>query len=105
MCNAIRGDYSVSGLAQSMGMSTSSLQRRMPAGITAGSLLEEARYINAMGMLADRSLSIDEVAFRLGFESDCGFRNAFKRWAGKTPAEVRREMKQQEKTRVQVPAG
>ncbi|MDU9047490.1 MAG: AraC family transcriptional regulator ligand-binding domain-containing protein [Candidatus Electrothrix sp. Rat3] len=93
MCNAIKGDYSVAGLARSMGMSTSTLQRRMPVGIQAGSLLEEVRYVNAMGMLADKSLSIDDVAFRLGFESDRGFRKAFKRWSDKTPAEARREMR------------
>ncbi|CAK8715911.1 Helix-turn-helix domain-containing protein [Candidatus Electrothrix aarhusensis] len=93
MCNAIKGDYSVAGLARSMGMSTSTLQRRMPDGVQAGSLLEEVRYVNAMGMLADKSLSIDDVAFRLGFESDRGFRKAFKRWSGKTPAEARREIK------------
>jgi transcriptional regulator GlxA family with amidase domain len=65
----------------------------MPDGVQAGSLLEEVRYVNAMGMLADKSLSIDDVAFRLGFESDRGFRKAFKRWSGKTPAEARREIK------------
>ena len=46
-----------------------------------------------MGALVDRSLSIDEVAFRLGFESDRGFRKAFKRWSGKTPVEARREIR------------
>ena len=92
MCNAIKGDYSVAGLARSMGMSVSSLQRRMPSGTTAGRLLDEARYVNAMGMLSDSSLSIDEVAFRLGFESDRGFRKAFQRWSGRSPAEARKEM-------------
>ncbi|MCI5144817.1 MAG: AraC family transcriptional regulator [Candidatus Electrothrix sp. AR3] len=94
MYNAIKGDYSVSSLAQHLGMSLSSLQRRLgTADLTASSLLEEARYVNAMGLLSDYSLSVDEVAFRLGFESDRGFRKAFKRWAGKTPAEARREIK------------
>ena len=40
-------------------------------------MLGEVRYVNAMGMLADKSLSIDEIGFRLGFESDRGFRKAF----------------------------
>lgn len=92
MKNAIKGDYSVSGLARSMGVSLSTLQRRMPPDIKVRKLLEEVRYVNAMGMLADQRLSVDEVAFRLGFESDRGFRKAFKRWSGRTPAEVRKEM-------------
>lgn len=94
VCNAIRGDYSVSGLARSLGMSLSSLQRRMPSGVSACSLLGEIRYVNAMGMLTDNNLSIDEVAFRLGFESERGFRKAFRRWSGKSPSEARREMTQ-----------
>lgn len=92
MKNAIKGDYSVSGLARSMGMSLSTLQRRVPPDIKVRKLLEEVRYVNAMGMLADQRLSVDEVAFRLGFESDRGFRKAFKRWSGRTPAEARKEM-------------
>ena len=91
MSNAIKGDYSVSGLARCMGMSLSTLQRRMPPHLKVRKLLEEARYVNAMGMLADHRLSVDEVAFRLGFESDRGFRKAFKRWSGKSPAEARKE--------------
>ncbi|XOF32728.1 MAG: AraC family transcriptional regulator ligand-binding domain-containing protein [Candidatus Electrothrix sp. YB6] len=93
LCNAIKGDYSVSGLARTMGMSISSLKRRLPSGVTAGKVLDEVRYVNAMGMLADSSLSVDEIASRLGFESNRGFRKAFKRWSGKTPAAARREIK------------
>ncbi|WP_339134734.1 MAG: AraC family transcriptional regulator ligand-binding domain-containing protein [Candidatus Electrothrix sp. GW3-4] len=93
MCNTIKGDYSVAGLARSMGMSISTLRRRLPDDVTPGSLLDEVRYVNAMGMLADKSLSIDEIAFRLGFASDRGFRKAFKRWSGKTPAEARKEIR------------
>jgi AraC-like DNA-binding protein len=92
MNNAVKGDYSVSGLARSLGMSLSTLQRRTPPDINVRKLLEETRYVNAMGMLADKRLSVDEVAFRLGFESDRGFRKAFKRWSGKTPTEARKEM-------------
>lgn len=92
--NSIKGDYSVSGLARSMGMSLSTLQRRMPPNIKVSKMLEEVRYVNAMGMLADQRLSVGEVAFRLGFESDRGFRKAFKRWSGRTPAEARKEMMQ-----------
>lgn len=96
MRNSLKGDYSAAGLAQSLGMSISALQRQLHAsGTSASRLIDETRHINAMGMLADSSLSVDEVAFRLGFESERGFRKAFQRWCGKSPAEVRREMKQQ----------
>ncbi len=45
--------------------------------------LGRSQIVNAMGMLTDNNLSIDEVAFRLDFESERGFRKAFKRWSGK----------------------
>ncbi len=96
MRNALKGDYTASGLAQSMGMSLSSLQRHLrAAGSSASRLIDEARHVNAMGLLADNSLSVDEAAFRLGFESERGFRKAFRRWCGKSPAAARREMKQE----------
>jgi AraC-like DNA-binding protein len=93
MRNALKGDYTASGLAQSMGMSLSSLQRHLrAAGSSASRLIDEARHVNALGLLADSSLSVDEAAFRLGFESERGFRKAFRRWCGKSPAEARREI-------------
>lgn len=96
MRNALKGDYSATGLAQSLGLSMSGLQRHLRgAGTNASRLIDEARHVNALGMLADNSLSVDEAAFRLGFESERGFRKAFQRWCGKSPAEARREMKQQ----------
>ncbi len=97
MRNALKGDYTASGLAQSLGMSLSSLQRHLrAAGASASRLIDEARHVNALGLLADSGLSVDEAAFRLGFESERGFRKAFRRWCGKSPAAARREMKQQE---------
>ncbi len=95
MRNAMKGDYSAAGLAKSIGMSISSLQRRLHAsGTSASRLIDEARHVNAMGLLANRSLSVDEVAWQLGFESERGFRKAFKRWTGDSPAEARKKMHQ-----------
>ncbi len=91
--NALKGDYSVAGLARSVGMSVSGLQRRLrSAGSSASRLLDEARHVNAMGLLADSRRSVDDVAFKLGFESERGFCKAFRRWTGKSPAKARREL-------------
>ncbi|WP_417910261.1 helix-turn-helix domain-containing protein [Candidatus Electronema sp. PJ] len=90
--NALKGDYSVSSLAKSVGMSISGLQRRLrSSGSSASKLLDEARQVNAMGLLSDRNRSIDDVAYQLGFESARGFCKAFRRWTGKSPAKVRNE--------------
>ena len=61
------------------------------SGHSARQLLDEARYARAMDLLADGRLSIESVASRLGFKSERSFRKAFQRWAGKSPAQARRE--------------
>ncbi len=95
--NAIKGDYSVSGLAQRMAMSTRNLQRRVKAaGTSASILLEEARYAKALELLANKRISIEGIASQLGFSDERNFRKAFQRWAKKSPAQVRREMKCEE---------
>ena len=88
-----KGDYTVKGLALRMAMSVRSLQRLIrESGTSARSMLNEARYNNAMGLLTNKNLSIEEVAFQLDFDSYRSFRRAFGRWAQKSPAQVRREL-------------
>jgi AraC-like DNA-binding protein len=93
MRNAMRGDYTVSGLADAMATSPRTLQRRIQqAGNSARLLIEETRHTYAMELLADNSISIETVGNRLGFDSERGFRRAFERWTGKSPAQVRKEL-------------
>jgi len=95
--NAKKGDYSVFGLARTMGLSPRSLQRRMSAhDISASTRLDEARYAKALELLASERISIKEIASQLGFCDERSFRKAFQRWAQKPPAQVRREMKREE---------
>jgi AraC-like DNA-binding protein len=93
MRNATRGDYTVIGLASTMAMSPRSLQRRIQqAGTSTRVLIEDTRYTYAMELLVDASTSIETVGQRLGFDSERGFRRAFERWTGKSPAQVRKEL-------------
>ncbi|MEK8018759.1 MAG: helix-turn-helix domain-containing protein [Candidatus Parabeggiatoa sp.] len=95
--NATKGDYTVFRLAQRMGMSLRSLQRRISAsGSSARALLDEARYAKALSLLANERISIEKVASQLGFSDERSFRKAFQRWSQKTPALIRREMKQED---------
>lgn len=97
MHNGRKGDYTVSGLARSMGMSLSSLHRYLHAlGTSAGRLLDNARKVNAWALLADSGLSVEDVTEKLGFKDERGFRKAFQRWYGRSPAKARKEMQRQE---------
>ena len=88
-----KGDSTVSGLAKSLAMSLRSLQRLVrKSGISASSLIVQVRYNTAMELLADKNLSVEEIAFKLGFDSDRSFRRAFNRWAGKSPVQARKEL-------------
>jgi AraC-like DNA-binding protein len=89
--NAERSEYGADALARRLGTSLRALQRLTCAhDTTLQALLEEAREMNARRLLSDGRLSIEEVAFLLGYSEDRAFRRAFKRWTGQTPAQVRR---------------
>ncbi len=91
--NAMHCNFSVSGLARRLALSERSLQRRLRASeCSARDLLDEARFDKAVELLAHEHLSIDGIATRLGFASERGFRRAFQRWSGKSPAQARKKI-------------
>jgi AraC-like DNA-binding protein len=91
--NAEKGDYSVQGLSKTMNVSTRSLQRRLrDSGTCARELIDGYRYKQSLDLLKNKRLSIDEVAFRQGFDSERGFRKAFERWAKTTPSQARKHL-------------
>jgi AraC-like DNA-binding protein len=87
------GDDSLEGTAASLAMSPRTLQRRLrDEGTSFRTVHDDARREIASDFLADSSLSISEVADRLGFADVSSFDTAFKRWTGRTPRAVRREI-------------
>ncbi|MCB9751252.1 MAG: helix-turn-helix transcriptional regulator [Myxococcales bacterium] len=82
----------VSGLPLDAPRALRSLQRRVhDEGTSLRALIDEARLAGARELLGDDRLSIDEVAFLLGYSELRSFTRAFKRWTGVTPARFRRE--------------
>jgi AraC-like DNA-binding protein len=72
-------------------MSPRTLQRRLrDEGTSFREVHDNARREIASDLLADPSLSISEVADRLGFGDVSAFDTAFKRWAKRTPGAYRR---------------
>jgi AraC-like DNA-binding protein len=89
------GSPTLDQCAKKMGMGARSLHRRLTeSGTSHKKLLDEVRHHLALRYLDDRSLSIGEVGFLLGFADASAFYRAFRRWTGdRTPAQYR-EMRQ-----------
>jgi AraC-like DNA-binding protein len=77
-------------VAQQLGMSARTLQRRLTdAGITFQQLVEETRRELARHYLKQRAVELNETAFLLGFEDTNSFFRAFHDWEGISPGEWR----------------
>lgn len=89
--NARQTKYSVKDLAHTLGSSVRSLQRTAKRhGTTLHQMIERARHGHAQKLLGDTTLTVEEVAFLLGFSDIRSFSRAFKRTSGTTPAAYRR---------------
>jgi AraC-like DNA-binding protein len=85
------GNASLERIAESLGMSGRTLQRKLREhGASHQELLDQMRRDLAMRYLQERELAICEVAYLLGFSESSALHRAFKRWTGKTPNEFRR---------------
>jgi AraC-like DNA-binding protein len=84
------GAVSSPDIARRLGTSQRTLARRLASeGATFSSVLESLRSDLADRYLADRDLSISEIAWLLGYREVSAFTHAFKRWTGRTPRETR----------------
>jgi len=87
-----RNGTSIEAAARGLAMSPRTLQRRLSEEGTSFDILrEEMRKHAAETFLADRTLSVGEVAFLLGFSEPGAFHRAFKRWHNTTPDAFRKE--------------
>lgn len=84
-------------VAKELAVSVRSLQMYLKSeGTTYTKLLNEIQEAMAIDYLADRKLSIDEIAYILGFTERSTFHKAFKKWTNFTPGEYR-EIKRRNK--------
>jgi AraC-like DNA-binding protein len=73
-----------------LGMHARTLQRRLAEeGTSFRDVIDGVRKDLAEGYVADRALTLDEVALLLGFSDKSAFHRAFVRWTGETPAAFR----------------
>lgn len=86
------GTASIVNISNDLGMSSRTLARRLAdEGLTFSSVLEELRSDLANRYLLNRSLSISQISWLLGYRELSSFVHAFQRWTGMSPTEVRRQ--------------
>lgn len=77
-------------VAEIVGMSTRSLQRRLAGdGLSYSRLVDQVRFNLAADLLKEPSIHLLEIAFELGYTDAANFTRAFRRWTGKTPSQFR----------------
>ena len=82
-------------LARELGMSRSTLHRRMKdAGLNLKELKDDERKKRAIALLADPDLSLSKIAMELGYKEQSSFYRAFTRWFDETPSESRQSINQ-----------
>jgi AraC-like DNA-binding protein len=76
--------------ANLLGMSSRTLQRRLSENETSfNELLDQTRFDSAKQLLRDKSISVSDICYELGYANPANFTRAFRRWAGVTPRQHR----------------
>lgn len=86
-----RGAADVHLVAETLGTSARTLQRRLQAaGLTFAGVVRRTRYAVARRLLEDPRRKVGDIAQALGYSDAAHFTRAFRGWAGATPREFRR---------------
>ena len=81
-------------VAHALYVSRRTLQRKLAQqGTSFRAVLDDVRRGLAESYLADGGVSIQEVAFMLGFSEQSSFHRAFQRWTGSAPGRWRRRLR------------
>jgi AraC-like DNA-binding protein len=87
------GQASAQQVAKSLALSARTLSRRLSEeGTSFANTLDQLRRSLAFQYLREPGLTLAQVAYLLGYEATASFNHAFKRWTGKSPSSVRREL-------------
>jgi AraC-like DNA-binding protein len=82
---------SFAAVAKLLKTTTRTLRRQLRLQNTSfRELSDELRVYVALRYLRETTMTMDDIAFALGFSDSANFRHAFRRWTGKAPHEFRR---------------
>ncbi len=87
-------DFSVEKLAMELGLSRSQLHRKLKqiSNHSTSEYIMMVRMKKATKMLAEKQFTIDEIAYKTGFNSHSYFSKCFKKFMNKTPKEYLKEL-------------
>jgi AraC-like DNA-binding protein len=84
------GSASLDAIAEQLGMSSKTLERRLAEqGQNFSALLDRTRFNAVTRYLQDTDMDLTQVAYLAGYTGPPTLVRAFKRWTGKTPAKFR----------------
>jgi len=84
------GRANATEVARRLGTSSRSLSRKLQeGGVAFSEVRDELRKALAESYLAERELSVSEIAWLLGYREISSLTHAFKRWTGMTPRQFR----------------
>ncbi len=84
------GEFSEKGIADALNVSVRGLQRKLKdEGTTFKQLVDNTRRDLALQYVKDSTVSINEMAYLLGYSEHANFSRAFKRWTGVAPSAAR----------------
>ncbi len=89
------GTVTEKSVAESLNMSLRTLQRRLrDENTTYQAILDDTRRRLARRFIRDRTLTLNEITYMLGFSEISSFSRSFKRWTGVPPSVYRRTVDQ-----------
>lgn len=81
-------------IQRSLLVTSGTLHRRLEAeGTSYRAIVDQVRHSLALQHLTNNHISLQEIAFRLGYTDQANFRRAFKRWEGVAPQTMRDQTK------------
>ncbi|MFI8975302.1 helix-turn-helix domain-containing protein [Nocardia asteroides] len=81
-------------IAKSLGMDERTLRRRLSGeGTSYRTIVDEARKRLALDLLTSSTVTVAQIARRVGYNDAAAFGAAFKRWHGESPGRYRRRSK------------
>lgn len=87
------GHHAIAKVARELGMSERTLRRRLAeGGVSFQSVLDGLKKNRALELLTNPQMSVEQIAFAVGFTDPHNFRRAFRRWTGSTPGALRKDL-------------